>query len=423
MPLIPSPVLGECKYPTPIKSTVRTNLTVPKNLRWRNDTPPEDPERFEAAGPQPKLFFDPAKTTAAIVTCGGLCPGLNNVIRSLVLQLYHGYGVHNIIGFRNGYQGLDPTMGAAPLVLTPDVVEDIHKKGGTILGTSRGPVNTNAAVDNLLSKNVDILFTIGGDGTQRGSKVLYDEAQRRGRALSVVGIPKTIDNDIPYVSRTFGYLTAIEEASEVISRAHTEVHSVPNGIAIVKLMGRHAGFIALNATIASQDVNFCLIPEVPFQLEGKKGLLKCLRTRIEDRAHAVIVVAEGAGQNLLKADASERDASGNVKLKDIGLFLKEQIEGYFKKERLPMVMRYIDPSYLIRSCRADAEDAILCDLFARHAVHAAMAGRTGIIIGRLHEAFAHIPITLLANEQKRVDPNGTQWYSALASTGQPHILA
>jgi 6-phosphofructokinase 1 len=333
--------------------------------------------------------------------------------------LHHAYGVKEVLGFRGGYQGLDPVHGAEPIVLTKELVDDIHTEGGTMLGTSRGPVDTNVAVDNLIRRGVNILFTIGGDGTQRGGNDLFQEAKKRGHALAVVGIPKTIDNDVAFVSRSFGFLTAVEEAAKVLLRAHVEAHCVQNGIALVKLMGRHAGFIAAGATIASQDVNFTLVPEVPFKLEGERGFLTALKNRILKRGHAVVVVAEGAGQDLLNDAQAERDASGNVKLKDIGLFLRERIEAYFKAQQVPMVMRYFDPSYLVRSSPANAEDSILCDLFARHAVHAAMAGKTGLVIGFLHEKFIHVPIELLASRKKSMDPGALAWSAVLASTGQP----
>jgi 6-phosphofructokinase 1 len=235
----------------------------------------------------------------------------------------------------------------------------------------------------------------------------------------VVGVPKTIDNDVAFVTRSFGYLTAVQEATAVVHRAHTEARSVQNGIALVKLMGRHAGFIAAGATVASQDVNFTLVPEVPFRLEGKQGFLAALQQRITERAHAVVVVAEGAGQDLLEKGQDARDASGNVKLKDIGLFLRERIEAHFKAVGIPVTMRYFDPSYLIRSSPANAADSILCDLFARYAVHAAMAGKTGLVIGYLHDKFIHVPIELLASEVKRLDPDGFAWSAVLAATGQP----
>ncbi len=374
---------------------------------------------FELAGPRAKLFFDPKRTRAGIVTCGGLCPGLNDVIRSLFLELHHAYKVKEVLGFRGGYQGLDPANGADPIVLTKGFVDGIHKEGGTVLGTSRGPVDIGVAVDNLIRRRVNILFTIGGDGTQRGGNDLFQEAKRRGHALAVVGIPKTVDNDVAFVTRTFGYLTAVQEAAKVLDRAHTEARSVHNGIALVKLMGRHAGFIAAGATVASQDVNFTLVPEVPFSLEGKRGFLAALRQRILNRGHAVVVVAEGAGQALLEEGKTGHDASGNVKLRDIGQFLRDRIEAYFKAEEIPVVMRYFDPSYIIRSSPANAEDSILCDLFARHAVHAAMAGKTGLVIGYLHDRFVHVPIELLTSRTKRMEADGFAWSAVLAATGQP----
>jgi 6-phosphofructokinase 1 len=412
-------LLGEPRFPSPIQRTVSDDLRIPEVI-VRDPQSPAPPELvFELAGPRAKLFFDPKQTRVGIVTCGGLCPGLNDVIRSLFLELHHAYGVKEVLGFRGGYQGLDPARGAEPVVLTKQFVDNIHREGGTVLETSRGPVDIGLAVDNLIRRHVDILFTIGGDGTQRGGNELYQEAKRRGHALSVVGIPKTVDNDVAFVSRTFGYLTAVQEAAKVLNRAHTEARSVHNGIALVKLMGRHSGFIAAGATVASQDVNFTLLPEVPFKLEGKRGFLAALEQRILARAHAVVVLAEGAGQDLLEKGQADRDASGNVRLKDIGLFLRERIEAHFQTVQIPVVMRYFDPSYLIRSSPANSEDAILCDLFARHAVHAAMAGKTGLVIGYLHDRFIHVPIDLLASRAKRIDPDGFVWSAVLATTGQP----
>ena len=286
-------VLGEPRFPSPIRRTVSDGLRVPEQIVRDPQAPPAPELLFELAGPRAKLFFDPKQTRAGIVTCGGLCPGLNDVIRSLFLELHHAYGVKEVLGFRGGYQGLDPARGAEPIVLTPEFVDDIHKEGGTVLGTSRGPVDIGLAVDNLIRRGVNILFTIGGDGTQRGGNDLFQEAKKRGHALAVVGIPKTVDNDVAFVARTFGYLTAVQEAAKVLDRAHTEARSVENGISLVKLMGRHAGFIAAGATVASQDVNFTLVPEVPFKLDGPRGFLAALKARILKRAHAVVVVAEG----------------------------------------------------------------------------------------------------------------------------------
>jgi 6-phosphofructokinase 1 len=414
-------VLGAARYPSPLKRWVRDSERVPATIvRSVNTRPPTDDLAFELAGARENLFFNPPETRAGIVTCGGLCPGLNDVIRSLFFEMHHAYGVKEVLGFRWGYQGLDTEHGAEPLVLTPELVDGIHLRGGTILGTSRGPVDTARAVDNLIRRRLNILFTIGGDGTQRGAQALFQAAHKRGYALSVVGIPKTIDNDIPFVSRSFGFRTAVQEAAEVLQRAHTEALSVQNGIALVKLMGRHAGFLTAQATVASQDVNFTLIPEVPFRLEGERGFLAALEKRMVQRGHAVIAVAEGSGQELLGNTGDERDASGNVRLRDIGFFLSDKIEAWFSARRIHFLVRYFDPSYIVRSSPSNSEDTVLCDRFARYAAHAAMAGKTGLVIGLLHDQFIHVPIELLATQQKRLDPESPIWSAVLAATGQPH---
>jgi len=410
------PSLGEARFSSRAgRHSISDDVRIPEHIEVGTDPGLQ----FELAGPRARLFFDAKNTHAGIVTCGGLCPGLNNVIRSLFLEMHYGYGVKEVLGFRGGYSGLDPDSGD-PVRITPEFVDCIHQQGGTVLGSSRGPVDVSRAVDNLIARGVNILFTIGGDGTQRGANDLYHEARNRGHALAVVGVPKTIDNDVTFVSRTFGFFSAVEEAKRVLDCAHTEARSVTRGIGLVKLMGRHAGFVTAAAVVASQDVNFALIPEVPFKLEV---FLAAMKERLRTKSHAVIAVAEGAGQELLQTDESERDASGNVKLKDIGLFLRQRIESYFKAEGMPVVVRYFDPSYQVRSRPANCEDALLCDLYARHAVHAAMAGRTGVVIGFLHEKFIHVPIELLASTTKRLDTATGWWHAVLAATGQPDRFA
>jgi 6-phosphofructokinase 1 len=408
-----TPTLGETRFPSRAgRHSISDDVRIPERI----ETGADPGLQFELAGPRAKLFFDGKNTRAGIVTCGGLCPGLNNVIRSLFLELHYGYGVTKVLGFRGGYSGLDPACGAKPIEITPEFVDCIHQQGGTVLGSSRGPVDISRAVDNLIARGVNILFTIGGDGTQKGANELYQEARKRGHALAVVGVPKTIDNDVTFVSRTFGFFSAVEEAKRVLDCAHTEARSVARGIGLVKLMGRNAGFVTAAAVVASQDVNFALIPEVPFKLDV---FLTALKERLCTNSHAVIAVAEGAGQELLETDKSERDASGNIKLQDIGLYLRHKIESYFKAEGKPVVLRYFDPSYQVRSRPANCEDALLCDLYARHAVHAAMAGKTGVVIGFLHEKFIHVPIELLAAKIKRLDPATGWWHAVLAATGQP----
>jgi 6-phosphofructokinase 1 len=374
---------------------------------------------FEKAGPRQKIFFEPSKTRAAIVTCGGLCPGLNNVIRSAFNELYFNYGVKDVLGIRYGYAGLNPAVGMPPLMITPEMVDTIHLDGGTILGSSRGPQPESQIVDYLVQEKINLLICVGGDGTQRGTHDIYKEITRRQLPIAVVGIPKTIDNDIQYVWRTFGLSTAIEKSREVLDCAHNEARAALNGVGLVKLMGREAGFIAAGATMASQEVNFTLIPEVPFELEGDYGFLSALHRRLEARHHAVIVVAEGAGQNLIKNLTHERDASGNIKLADIGLFLKDRIIAYFKRMGAPISMKYFDPSYFIRSVPANCDDSLLCDQMARHAVHACMAGKTDLLVGYWHNVFTHVPIPLAVEEKKRVSPKSELWRGVLACTGQP----
>jgi len=413
--------LPEARFPAPPDAGNPGDMLVPAVVDWPGGRVPDDLLLFEKAAPRPRLYFNPAETRAAIVTCGGLCPGLNNVIRSVTRELLRAYGVPSVIGIVGGYRGLDPSRGKPSIKLTEDYVEDIHQDGGTVIETSRGPVDTDIAVDFLIESGVDILFTVGGDGTQRGARALYEEAARRGHPLAVVGIPKTIDNDIRYVTRTFGFGTAVAEAVHVIRSAHTEARSVHNGISLVKLMGRHAGFIAAAATVASQEVNFCLVPEQPFALHGPRGFLAALERRLEDKDHAVIVVAEGAGQDLL-GPSKGTDASGNVNLADIGLFLRDAIALHFQERGMEMVLRYFDPSYLIRGCPANTEDALLCDRLGRLAVHAAMSGRTGMVISFLNGQFVHVPIELITSGARQLEPGGELWRAVLSATSQPPVF-
>ena len=413
--------LGVATHDSPLPYAVPDDQLVPSDTLWPHGQPPHELLLFEKAGPRRRLFFEPARTRAAIVTCGGLCPGLNNVIRSVTRELRRSYGVGSVLGIRGGYRGLNPSRGRPPIELSDDVVEDIHKEGGTLLGTSRGPADMDAALDFLKAQRVDLLFTVGGDGTQRGGQALLDKARERGHALAVVGIPKTIDNDVRFVTRSFGYATAVSEAVRVLRSAHTEARCVVNGVSLVKLMGRHAGFIAAAATVASQEVNFCLVPEVPFALHGEHGLLAALERRLQRKSHAVVVVAEGAGQELLQV-GGERDASGNLKLGDIGLHLRERIVTHFAARGLETTMRYFDPGYQIRGCPADTDDALLCDRLARHAVHAAMAGRTGVVVSYLNDQFVHVPTAEIVRGSKTLDLEGELWRAVLSSTGQPARL-
>jgi 6-phosphofructokinase 1 len=377
-----------------------------------------DPPAMEAAGPRKLLFFDPSALACGIVTCGGLCPGLNDVIRSIVLSLHHHYGVRRIFGFHFGYEGLVRRYGHAPLELTAETVNRIHEHGGSILGSSRGAQDPAEMVSTLKDLGVSVLFAIGGDGTLRGAQAIGDEAARQGLRISVIGIPKTIDNDVSFVQRTFGFETAVSEARRATYAAHAEAEAARNGIGLVKLMGRDSGFIAAYAVLADGQVNFCLVPEVGFSLAG---LLRAVADRLERRGHATIVVAEGAGQDLV-APPSGRDASGNVKYGDIGAFLRDEISRHFKNAGVGVSLKYIDPSYAIRSVPATAHDSAFCLLLGQYAVHAGMSGRTNMVVSFWNHQFTHVPIRLAVSARKKIDPDGPLWNSVLASTGQPRDL-
>jgi 6-phosphofructokinase 1 len=375
---------------------------------------------FEMAGPRQKIYFDPSKMRAAIVTCGGLCPGINNVIRSLVMELHYRYGVKTIYGIKYGYRGFIAKYGYEPSLLTPEGVNDIHEKGGSILSSSRGEQDSGEIVDCLERMNVSLLFTIGGDGTLRGAAEISRVIKERNLKIGVVGIPKTVDNDIAFVERTFGLETAFSVAADAIRCVHTEAIGAPNGIGIVKVMGRMSGFIAANAALAMSEVNYVLIPEVPFSLEGPTGLFKLLEDRLRKRGHAVIIVAEGAGQEYVGDKSGKRDESGNLLLGDIGIFLKGAIKTFFKeKTDIYVNIKFIDPSYLVRAVPANAHDSIFCMQLAQNAVHAGMAGKTGVIIGNWNGQFTHVPIKLATSRRKQVSPEDPLWLSVLEGTGQP----
>ncbi len=426
------PSLGKAKIPSPIKMStvhgdsfanyVRDKEAVLYHISAVKDGKDQEVDTrhlLELAGPREKIFFNPAHVHAAIVTCGGLCPGLNNVIRATVRCLWYRYGVRRISGIRNGYRGLLPESTFSTLALDPDIVDDIQMKGGTILGSARGGGDrVQDIADEIERLNINILFTIGGDGTQRGALDLAGELERRKLKIAIVGIPKTIDNDLNFIQRSFGFETAVAEAVEAVRGAHVEAHDAINGIGLVKVMGRESGFIAAHTALAMSDVNFCLIPENPFDLDGENGFLMHLKKRILDREHAVILVAEGAGQNLME-DRHEKDLSGNKKLSDIGLFLKNRIGEYFKSEGIEVNIKYIDPSYIIRSAPANPNDSIYCSRLGAHAVHAAMAGKTKILISLVNNTFVHVPIKVAVSKKKTVDIEGSLWRDVLENTRQP----
>ena len=418
--------LGEAGFDSPLKDSGRQfvddseavhiyshNKLVQRCIETLGNVP-----TFELAGPREKLFFDPAKLNCGIVTCGGLCPGLNDVIRTITLTLAWQYKVRAIFGFRYGYAGLSSNSLEHPIVLTPEVVDKIHTEGGSILASSRGPQEVDDMIDHLIKYDINLLFVIGGDGTLRGAGALAAGIKARGLSIGVVGIPKTIDNDISGIEQSFGFSTAVEEARAAIMGAHEEAKGAWNGVGMVKLMGRDSGFIAAAATLSNSDVNFCFIPEVPLTLDGEDGFLRKLEQRLDNKHHAVVVVAEGVQLADRDPDDCSKDASGNVILEDIGVLLKAKIQKYFKKVGKPLALKYIDPSYIIRSVPANSQDSLLCLALGQSAVHAAMAGKTNMVIGFWNQHCTHIPISLATLKRKKVDPTGYLWQTVLGTTGQ-----
>lgn len=423
------PSLGPGRFNSPLRhgGAIETRFrTDGDRIYYRSHTKDTDHDgvilSFEQAGPREMIFFEPGRTTVGIVTCGGLCPGLNDIIRGLVNQCAQHYGITKVYGFRYGYEGLVQRLGHVPLILRPESVAEAHNFGGTMLGSSRGPQDPVDMVDTLEDMGVDILFVIGGDGTLRGAAQIVQEITRRGLKKAVVGIPKTIDNDIMFLDKSFGFETAFAEAVRAVKCAFTEAKGAVNGVGIVKLMGRDSGFITCFAALAGNNVDYVLIPEVSFALDGPRGLLENLRHRLLKRGSAVIVVAEGAGQPLMEAPTGGTDASGNQRYGDIGLFLKDRISAFCKERKMAVNLKYIDPSYIVRSVPANAHDNVYCSRLAQSAVHAAVAGKTGMLVGRWLGSYVNLPLELVIKGRRKVDPRSELWHAVLESTGQPVSL-
>ncbi|TIH14694.1 ATP-dependent 6-phosphofructokinase [Marinifilum sp. JC120] len=419
------PVLGKAKIPSPLKRCVfieDKERTLVNLAEEEMDSSADNDvyQEFEKAGPRAFTYFDPSKTKCAVVTCGGLCPGLNDVIRSIVLEAHYLYKVPSVLGIKFGLQGFIPKYGHDVVELTADKVANIHQFGGTILGSSRGPQDPEEVVDALERMNISVLFMIGGDGTMRAAQKIVEEIEKRRIRISIIGVPKTIDNDISFVTKSFGFDTAVDKATEAIQSAHVESVGVVNGIGLVKLMGRESGFIAAQATLALKDVNFVLVPEHPFEFDGEYGLLRSLEKRLDERQHAVIVCAEGAGQEQCEY-TGEKDASGNPVLCDVCTLIIRRIKDYFKDTGKDITLKFIDPSYIIRSVPANANDCVYCGFLGQHAVHAAMAGKTGMVVSRLQARYVHLPLDVVTIKRKKLNIKSDYWRAVLESTGQGHL--
>ncbi|CAH2077897.1 unnamed protein product [Thlaspi arvense] len=421
LPTYPNPLQDNPAYSVVKQYFVDADDSVPQKIVVHKDGPRGI--HFRRAGPRQKVYFESDEVHACIVTCGGLCPGLNTVIREIVSSLSYMYGVKRILGIDGGYRGF---YAKNTVPLDSKVVNDIHKRGGTILGTSRGGHDTVKIVDSIQDRGINQVYIIGGDGTQRGASVIFEEIRRRGLKVAVIGIPKTIDNDIPVIDKSFGFDTAVEEAQRAINAAHVEAESIENGIGVVKLMGRYSGFIAMYATLASRDVDCCLIPESPFYLEGEGGLFEYIEKRLKESGHMVLVIAEGAGQDLMSKSMESKtleDASGNKLLKDVGLWLSQSIKDHFNQKKMVMNLKYIDPTYMIRAVPSNASDNVYCTLLAQSAVHGAMAGYTGYVSGLVNGRQTYIPFYRITEKQNHVVITDRMWARLLSSTNQPSFLS
>ncbi|KAJ6813300.1 putative ATP-dependent 6-phosphofructokinase 2 [Iris pallida] len=377
---------------------------------------------YHSAGPRKAVHFDPRAVRAAVVTCGGLCPGMNTVIRDLVLGLWDLYGVREILGVTSGFRGFyssDETVR-----LDPKMVHNWHKKGGTVLTTSRGGFDLDKIVGAIEARGFNQVYCIGGDGTMRGALAIFKEVQRRRLNVSITGIPKTVDNDIGIIDRSFGFQTAVEMAQQAINAAHVEAQSAVNGIGLVKLMGRSTGHIALHATLSSRDVDCCLIPEMNFYLDGKGGLFDFLDQKLKQNGHAVIVVAEGAGQDIIPrtdAEKEEKDESGNPVFLDVGPWLKSELKRWWDRDHNGELsaVKYIDPTYMIRAVPANATDNLYCTLLAHSAIHGVMAGYTGFVSGPINGNYVYIPLEQVAVAKNPVNTEDHKWAWVRSVTNQP----
>ncbi|XP_078172013.1 ATP-dependent 6-phosphofructokinase 2-like [Carex rostrata] len=411
--VILSSILFDTNNPNPISNSDATH-----------DVTAASPLAYLRAGPRRIINFDASKVCAAIVTCGGLCPGSNTVIRELVVGLTELYGVKDIYGIPMGYRGF---YTADPIKLDPRSVHDWHKKGGTMLTTTRGGFDLQKIVDAIVKHGYNQLYVIGGDGTMRGALDIYKELKRRKLNISITGVPKTVDNDIGIIDRSFGFDTAVEVAQQAISAAHTEAESAVNGIGLVKLMGRSTGHIALHSTLSSRDVDCCLIPELTFYLYGKGGLFEFIDQQLKQNGHVVIVVAEGAGQEIIShiaAEKQEKDPSGNPIFADTGTYLKKELKNWWDQTHPGelFTVKYIDPTYMIRAVAANASDNSYCTLLAHSAIHGVMAGYTGFVPGPVNRNYGYIPLEDIAVKRNVVDTKNHTWAWVRSVTSQPDFV-
>ena len=266
----------------------------------------------------------------AIATCGGLCPGTNDVIRAIVLELHHLYKVRHIYGVRYGFQGFIPKYGHDLVDLTPEVVANIHTFGGTVLSSSRGPQDIGEIVDALdRMQHPASSSSSAATAPCRAANRICEEIARRELRIGVIVIPKTIDNDIALVSRSFGFDTAVEMATEAIHAAHTEALGAPNGIGLVKLMGRYLRVHRRQRHPGLAGSQLCPDPRGRFRSGRRLRSAGQSGRPPEGAAPRRHRGGRGRRGTILPEENRQRDPSGNLKPGDIGHFLQDEIKDYF----------------------------------------------------------------------------------------------
>jgi phosphofructokinase-like protein len=327
-----------------------------------------------------------------VLTGGGDCPGLNAVIRAVVRKGINVYG-HELVGFRYGWAGV---LADDSVALDQDNTRGILHRGGTILGTSRtNPYKEDGGLERIratLEKHgIDALIPIGGEDTLGVARRLADDG------IDVVGVPKTIDNDLAGTDFTFGFQTAVQIATDAIDRLHTTAES-HNRVIVVEVMGRHAGWIAAYSGLAG-GADVILVPERPFDIDEV-----CARVRhreAEGRTFSIVVVAEGAtpkdGHTLSQYQGT--DAFGHARLGGIAVELEREIE-----KRTGFESRMTILGHVQRGGSPVAYDRVLGTRFGVHAVDAVSEGDFGKMVALRGTAIERAPLDEALREPKLLDP-------------------
>ena len=402
-------------YGNPNNRDVLSGGWIDRNLfqKYNEYVKADNGELYIRGGPRFHIALDNLRVKACIMTCGGLCPGLNVVIRELVMALRYNYGVAEIYGIKWGFLGF--TQKECWIKLEPEDVKHIHLLGGTVLGTSRRGFDGEEISKQLIKNNVNMVFFIGGDGTHRGIKELSKILKEKKKKIILVGIPKSIDNDMPIIDKSFGLESVVQESVRTIRAANVEANCNLNGIGLVKLFGRSSGFVAMLSTLAARDVNICLIPEIPFNLYGENGLLDFIFQRMQVKEHCVIVVSDGA-----RFSVKDYKTSNGRPVEDIGLVIKKEIIEKSEELGIEVNLKYMDPTYVVRAVPANEYDCNLCAKLAESAVHCAFAGFTNFSVGMINNKPCMIPLEKMCGKSERkVEFNSDDYLMLLASTGQP----